>query len=191
MGKYSKAKMFNRKAACRQSKADAILKALNIQPGQTVADIGSGGGFFAFLFSHQVGPKGTIYAVDTNQDFLEFINLQAKKQGITNITTVLTTEHSIMLPEHSLDLLFVRSVYHHLQNRTTYFLETKKLLAPQGRIAIIEYTQQGSKFSFQRRCGHNVPPEVIIEEMTNAGYTVTASFDFLAVQSFTIFMPTR
>ena len=129
--------MFNRKAARRQSKADAILKALNIQPGQTVADIGSGGGFFAFLFSHQVGPKGTIYAVDTNQDFLEFINLQAKKQGITNITTVLTTEHSIMLPEHSLDLLFVRSVYHHLQNRTTYFLETKKLLALQGRIAII------------------------------------------------------
>jgi len=41
MGKYSKAKMFNRKAARRQSKADEILKTLNIQPGQIIADIGS------------------------------------------------------------------------------------------------------------------------------------------------------
>jgi len=191
MRKYSKAKMFNRKAALRKSKPNEIIKALDIHSGQTIADIGSGGGFFTFLFSHQVGPKGTIYAVDTNQDFLEFINIQAKKQGITNITTLLATEHSIMLPEHSLDLLFVRSVYHHLQNRTTYFSEAKKLLRPQGRIAIIEYSQQGSKFSFHRRCGHNVPPEIIIEEMTNAGYTVSASFDFLAIQSFTIFIPTK
>jgi arsenite methyltransferase len=189
MGKYSKAKMFNRKAARRQSKADVILSTLNIQPGQTIADLGSGGGFFTFLFSQLVGEKGKVYAIDTNKDFLEFINKQSAKLGLTNMTTVLATEQAIPLPSHCVDLLFVRSVYHHLQNRTSYFLEAKKLLTAQGRIAIIEFSQQGSKLSFHRRCGHNVPKEIIIEEMSTAGFQVSASFDFLPVQSFTIFRP--
>jgi ubiquinone/menaquinone biosynthesis C-methylase UbiE len=189
MGKYSKAKMFNRKAARRQSKANEILKALNIQPEQTIADIGSGGGFFTLLFSQLLGDKGKVYAIDTNQDFLDFINTQAAKQGITNITTVRATEQTIPLPTHSIDLVFVRNVYHHLQNRSHYFSEAKQLLTSAGRIAIIEFSQQGSKFSFHRRCGHNVPKEIIIEEMNKAGFNVSASFDFLPIQSFTIFRP--
>jgi ubiquinone/menaquinone biosynthesis C-methylase UbiE len=189
MGKYSKAKMFNRKAARRQRKPNEIINALDIQPGQTIADIGSGGGFFTFLFSQLVSEKGKIYAIDTNQDFLVFISKQASKLGLTNITTVHATEEVIPLPSHCVDLLFVRSVYHHLQNRTSYFSEAKKLLTSQGRIAIIEFSQQGSKLSFHRRCGHNVPKEIIVEEMSKAGFEVSASFDFLPVQSFTIFTP--
>lgn len=190
MGKYSKAKMFNRKAAQSKSKPNEIIKTLDIQPGQTIADIGSGGGFFTFLFSQIVGGKGKVYAVDTNQEFLEFIDTQALRLGLTNITTIHATEQTIPLPLSSVDLLFVRSVYHHIQNRIQYFSEARKLVTPKGRIAIIEYSQQGSRFSFHRRSGHNVPPEIIIDEMTQAGFTVAATFDFLPVQSFTIFTPT-
>jgi ubiquinone/menaquinone biosynthesis C-methylase UbiE len=191
MGKYSKAKMFNRKASSKKSKPNEIIKSLNIQPGQTIADIGSGGGFFTFLFSQMVGEKGKVYAVDTNKDFLEFIDAQAIRLGLTNIITMQTTEQTIPLPPASVDLLFVRSVYHHLQNRPRYFSEAKKLLKPEGQIAIIEYTKQGSRLSFHRRCGHNVPHETIISEMKNAGFTVSVSHDFLPIQSFTIFCPTE
>jgi arsenite methyltransferase len=187
MGKYSKAKMFNRKASRKQSRADEILKTLNIQPGQTIADIGSGGGFFTFLFSHIVGDKGTVFAVDTNKDFLEYINSQAAENDLTNIKTVLATEEYIPIAHHSLDLVFVRNVYHHLQNRVHYFTQAKQLLSPSARVSIIEYSRRDSILSFHRRCGHNVPQEIIIEEMNKAGYTVSASFDFLPVQSFTIF----
>jgi arsenite methyltransferase len=189
MGKYSKAKMFNRKASRKQSRADEILKTLNIQPGQTIADIGSGGGFFTFLFSHLVGDKGTIYAIDTNEDFLAYINRQAAENGLINIKTVLATKKSIPIPHHSVDLVFVRNVYHHLQNRVQYFMQVKQLLSPSARVSIIEYSRHGSIFSFHRRCGHNVPQEIIVEEMSKAGYTIFASFDFLPIQSFTIFSP--
>lgn len=189
MGRYSKAKMFNSKAARKKNKAEQILTTLCIQPGQTIADIGSGGGFFTMLFSRQVGTKGNVYAVDTNKEFLEFITSQATKQNRENITTIPTTEHSIPLPPHSIDLLFFRNVYHHLQNRTAYFSKAKQLLTPQGQVAIIEHLPKGSRLSFHRRCGHNVPKEIIIEEMSKAGYTVSASFDFLPTQSFTIFSP--
>jgi arsenite methyltransferase len=189
MGKYSKAKMFNRKASRKQSRADEILKALNIQPGQTIADIGSGGGFFTFLFSHLIGDTGTVYAVDTNEDFLEYINSQASENGLTNIKTILATEDAIPIPYHSVDLVFVRNVYHHLQNRVDYFTQVKQLLSRSARVSVIEYSRQGSILSFHRRCGHNVPQEIIVEEMNKAGYEVSASFDFLPVQSFTIFTP--
>jgi arsenite methyltransferase len=189
MGKYSKAKMFNKKASRKRSKVEQILKALNIKPGQIIADIGSGGGFFTFLFSQLVGDKGRIYAIDTNEDFLQFITKQATEQGLTNITTVLATEQSIPLPSDIVDLIFIRNVYHHLQNRVRYFTKVKKLLSSQGRVAIIEYSHKGSFWSFHRRYGHNVPQEIIIEEMRTAGFQVSASFDFLPVQSFTIFNP--
>jgi arsenite methyltransferase len=188
MWKYTKAKMFNRKAARSKSKANEIIDTLKIQPGQTIADIGSGGGFFTFLFSAQVGQKGRVYAIDTNKDFLEFITQQATQLGYTNITTVLAIEQAIPLPPNSVDLIFVRNVFHHLQNRTQYFSEVKKLLTAKGRIVIIEYTPSNSRFSFHHRCGHHVAPEQIITEMNQAGLSVSASFDFLAEQSFTIFV---
>lgn len=181
--------MFNKKASRKRSKADKILKTLSIQPGQTIADIGSGGGFFTFLFSQLVGDKGRIYAIDTNKDFLEFITKQIAEQELTNITTVLATEHSIPLPSDSVDLIFVRNVYHHLQNRVQYFTKVKKLLSSQGRVAIIEYSLKGSFLSFHRRCNHNVPQEIIIEEMRTAEFQVSESFNFLPVQSFIIFNP--
>lgn len=183
--------MFNRKAGRKKNKAEKILSALHVQPGQTIADIGSGGGFFTILLSAQVGTNGKVYAVDTNKDFLEFITRQVTKQKITNITTVLATEHTIPLPAHSIDLIFARNVYHHLQNRIVYFSEAKQLLAPKGRVAIVEHLPEGSRLSFHRRCGHNVPKETIIQEMGKAGYRVSASFDFLPTQSFTIFMPSE
>jgi arsenite methyltransferase len=190
MGRYTKAKMFNRKAGKKKSKSDEILKALNIQPGQTIVDIGSGGGFFTFLFSYAVGENGTVYAIDTNKDFLEYINRQAREKGCTNVQTVLATEQSIPIPKHAVDLVFVRNAYHHLTNRIQYFTQIKDLLRPQARVTIIEYTHQGSRLSFHQRCGHNVPKEIIVNEMSKAGYTVSASFDTLPVQSFTIFTPT-
>ena len=141
------------------------------------------------LFSHLIGDKGTVFAVDINEDFLEFINSQAAENNLTNIKTVLVTEESIPITHNSVDLVFVRNVYHHLQNRIQYFVQVKQLLSPSARVSIIEYSRYGSIFSFHRRCGHNVPQEIIVEEMNKAGYTVSASFDFLPVQSFTIFTP--
>jgi arsenite methyltransferase len=189
MGSYTKAKKFNRKAGKTQSKAEEILTTLSIQPGQTIADIGSGGGFFTFLFSYAVGETGTVYAIDTNKDFLEYIKKQTQEKGRENIQSILATEQSIPLPKHAVDLVFVRNAYHHLTNRIEYFTQIKELLRPQARVAIIEYNRKGSRWSFHRRCGHNVPREIIAEEMRKAGYKVSASFDFLPVQSFTIFCP--
>jgi arsenite methyltransferase len=180
-----KAKMFNKKASDPKNKPEQILESFELQRGQSVADIGAGGGYFTLRFAEAVGKEGQVYAIDTDPRFLEFITNNAEEKGLNNVKTILT-EDKINLPEKSLDLIFTRNVYHHLQNRVEYFRNLAKLLKSGGRIAIIEY-KGGGRFSFRGMFGHYVPKEIILKEMDEAGYRLQKDFDFLPEQSFTIF----
>ena len=184
------AKMFNRKASDPKNKPDQILETLDLQPGQTVVDIGAGGGYFSLRFAEAVGKNGKVYAIDTNFEFLEFIRANAREKGLANLETVLVTEDNLALPERSLDLIFMRNICHHLQNRAKYFRELRSLLTPHGRIAIIEYSHP-RRLSFRGIFGHYVPKETLLKEMREAGYTSQKTLDFLPEQSFMIFSPER
>ena len=181
-----KAEMFNRKASDPKNKPDEILKALGLQQRQKVADVGSGGGYFALRFAEIVEAEGRVFAVDTNPKFLEFIQDSAKEKVLTNVETVLTEEDKPILPEKSVDLVFMRNVCHHLSNRVDYFRRLRNSLKTSGRVAIIEY-RSGRGFSFHRLFGHYVAKEKIIEEMQEAGYKLEKEVDFLPEQSFTLF----
>jgi len=178
--------MFNKQASGSKSKAGQILETLALQPGQNIADIGAGGGYFSILFAGAVERKGNVYAVDTNPEFLEFIRNSAEEKGLSNVKTVLTAEDKLTLPEKSLDLIFLRNVYHHLPNRVEYFRNLAGLLKPKGRIAIVDYKRSGL-FSFHRIFGHYVHKEIIVKEMGEAGYGLKNDHNFLSDQSFTIF----
>jgi ubiquinone/menaquinone biosynthesis C-methylase UbiE len=186
--KNSKAKMFNRKASDPRNKPDQILEALELRQGQNVADIGAGGGYFCLRFAEAVGREGKVYAVDTNQGFLEFIKNSAKEKGLNNVETILVVE-DLALPERGLDLVFMRNVCHHLTNRVEYFKKLRRFLKQEGRVAIVEY-KRAKPLTFRGMFGHYVPRETIIEEMKKAGYRVKQEFDFLPEQSFTIFSKT-
>jgi len=179
--------MFNKKAAKPKYKANQIMETLALKPGQTIADIGSGGGYFTYRFAKAVGKHGRVYAVDTNQEFLEYINKQAEEQRLTNINTLLTTSDHLGLPTHSLDLIYMRNVTHHLPDRIEYFLGLKEVLKPNGKVVIIEYDGRGGSFSFHNRHRHLIPKETLLEEMKQAGYSLLSSYDFLSEQSFMIF----
>jgi ubiquinone/menaquinone biosynthesis C-methylase UbiE len=188
MTRNPKAEMFNRKASDPTNKPDEVLKALGLQQGQKVADIGVGGGYFALRFAETVGIEGQLLAVDINQNFLEFVQNSAKEKGLVNVKTVLTSESNATLPEKYLDLIFMRNVCHHLTNRIEYFAQLRSALKTDGRVAIIEY-RGGRLFSFHRLFRHYVPKETITKEMEEAGYRLEKDLDFLPEQSFTVFSP--
>ena len=183
---YSKAEMFDRKASNPKNKPDQIIVALSIKPGQNIADIGAGGGYFSMRFAKLVGPKGTVYAVDTNSEFLFLIRNNAKENRLDNITTVLSKGEKLGLPEKSIDLMYFRNVTHHIPNRESYFRYLKKFLKSSGKVAIIEYDKP-NLFSFHGIFGHRVPKETIMKEMEMAGYLLEKELTFLPEQSFTIY----
>lgn len=184
--KNSQAKMFNKKASNPKSKPDKILEAIALKPGQNIADIGSGGGYFSLRFAKIVGQEGKVYAVDANQDFLEFIKKSSIADGLNNVIPMLVSENRLDLPEKSLDFIFMRNVTHHIANRVKYFRNLKGFLKPDGKIIIIEY-KKGKFLTFRGIFGHYVPKEIITREMEEAGYLLEKEFDFLAEQHFTIY----
>ena len=181
-----KARMFNKKASNPKNKSDQILSAIGMKPGQSIADIGSGGGYFSFRFAEAVGDKGKVYAVDTNQEYLEFVKRVAEERSLGSVEPVFAYGEELNLPEKALDCVFMRNVTHHIKDREVYFTNLSRYLKPDGRFVVIEYNR-GKPISFRRLFGHHVSREVIIKEMSKAGYVLEKEFDFLPEQHFCIF----
>lgn len=161
-----------------------VLDSLQIQKGDTIVDIGAGGGYFTFEFAKRVGPDGKVFALDTNKAFLVNLNKMIAKKNLRNIQTALCTEGGLRLPLDCCDLAFTRNVFHHIQNPAIYFHKLQQNIKSDGRVAIIDWdTDRG----YVGRTGHTTPEPQIIKAMRSAGYTHLATFDFLNQQSFNIF----
>jgi len=185
MFKNWKIKQFNKRTSSPKFKPQEVTHSLGIKPGDVIADIGSGGGYYSFEFAKHVGETGKVYALDTEQNFLDYIKNEINKHKLTNIETVLIKDNAIALPTNGIDLIFLRNVFHHLPEPIKYFAQLKKYLKLHGRITIIEYSK--SHFHLFLRGKHFTPEAEIVNTMTRCGYIISNKFDFLPDQSFVIF----
>jgi ubiquinone/menaquinone biosynthesis C-methylase UbiE len=163
-----------------------VVRVLGIKPGEVVADLGAGGGYFTFRLADAVGPSGAVYAVDVDPTMVDYLRRRVTEQGYHNVHVVLATEDDPRLPAGGVDLVFSCNTYHHLSQRPTYFARAKQYLRPEGRIAIIDHARRGSGW-FARTFGHATPDRTIRDEMHDAGYALEAAFEFLPRQSFLVF----
>jgi arsenite methyltransferase len=161
-----------------------VIAALNIKPGEVIADLGSGGGYFTFKLAQAAGPTGKVYAVDIDSDMVELVGKRVKTEGVSNVETVLAKADDPMLPKTGVDLIFTSNTYHHIDNRIAYFANLRKYLRPAGRVAIIDFDRRAWIEGLLR---HYTPSEFIRSEMDQAGYALQHEPDFLDRQSFLIF----
>ncbi len=158
-----------------------VIESLALQPGDRVADLGSGSGYFTFRLAEAVGPAGRVYAVDIDEDMNELVEDRAREKGIDHVETILARKHDPRLPESGVDLILAVNSYHHLENRTDYFKNVARSLRPGGRVAIIDFREEAFR--------HHTQKKVLLREMKEAGYRVARDFDFLPRQNFLIFTP--
>jgi ubiquinone/menaquinone biosynthesis C-methylase UbiE len=118
---------------------DAVLQACRIESGDTVADVGAGTGFYSRLFASAVGEDGWVYAVDIAPQFLEHINRQSLKDGITNLTTVLCSDRSVRLPGDSVDVVFTCDTYHHFEYPQSTLASLHRALKPGGSLIVVDF----------------------------------------------------
>jgi len=90
------AKMFNKKASDPKNKPDQIIEAIVLRSGQSIADIGSGGGYFSLRFAKIVREEGRVYAVDTKPEFLEYVKNSAKEEGLNNVIPTLVSRDKLI-----------------------------------------------------------------------------------------------
>jgi ubiquinone/menaquinone biosynthesis C-methylase UbiE len=132
----------------RDLKQDEVVAKLQLKPGDTVADIGSGSGAFTIPFAKAVAPNGVVYAVDIDKDMLAFVADRAEKAGLHNVKTVLGDYDDPKLPVKTVDVAFFHRVLHMIEHRQAYLNSTAMYLKPDGRIVVIDKDKDDSPNSW-------------------------------------------
>jgi ubiquinone/menaquinone biosynthesis C-methylase UbiE len=121
---------------------DALIDALNIQPGMSVADFGCGGGHFTLIMARKVGESGKVYAFDVQVPPLEMIKERAKSIGLKNIQTIranLELPGSTTLENNSQDLVLLANVLFQSDKKEDIIKEAKRVIKQGSRIILIEW----------------------------------------------------
>jgi SAM-dependent methyltransferase len=117
----------------------AIVESLELSPGDSVADIGAGTGFFSFLFAKDVADTGTVYAVEISPRFLEHLRDTSHARSLQTMQVVEGNERSVNLPDASIDLAFICDVYHHFEYPQDSLASLHSAIRPGGSLVLIDF----------------------------------------------------
>lgn len=115
-----------------------VIAALNLRPGDVVADIGCGTGAFTIPFARAVAPTGRALAVDIWPELLAHVREKAAAAPVSNLDTVLAVRDDPRLPPGQVDVAYFHDVFHNVNDREAYLRALAAQLKPTGRIAIVE-----------------------------------------------------
>ena len=118
---------------------DDLVVAIEVQPGDRLADIGAGTGLFLEPLAEEVGTDGRLYAVDIAAPFVGFLSQRAAKLGLTQVEPRLCSERSVDLPADSIDVAFVCDVYHHFEYPMSSLASIHDALSSGGRLVIVDF----------------------------------------------------
>ena len=122
----------------RQKPRD-IVDALDLKPGGTVADVGTGVGFMLPYLSHAVGDTGHVIGEDIQNDFLDQAKMKARLNGLSNVQFLLGTDRDPRLPDNTLEGALVLDVYHHFDYPEAMLEHIRDSLLSDGKLVIVEY----------------------------------------------------
>jgi cyclopropane fatty-acyl-phospholipid synthase-like methyltransferase len=157
-------------------KVDEVLAKLALRPGTVVTDIGAGSGLFTRPLAKAVSPGGTVYAVDIQQDLLDYINQRDRQEHIQNVTTVLGEFTDPKLPSRDVDLALINDVLHHIENRAAYLKTLGTYMNKSGRIAIIEMNKDDPNTPHRKQPELLVSRQEIDQWMSDAGFKRVEEF---------------
>lgn len=166
-------------------KPDEVVKALELNSGDAVADIGAGTGYFTRRLARAVGPAGKVFAVDVAKDILGYLKEQADQQNLHNIQLVVSRQDDPLLPANAVDLAFFCDTTHHIANRVSFYRKLSPAVKPHGRMAIIDYPPDSPQHPHSP--DELVPRSQAISEAEEAGFKFVKDFQFLPRHYFLLF----
>ena len=162
---------------------ERVMDILNIREGSNVADIGAGSGWFTVRAARRVGERGTVFAVEINQDFLKHIEERAAGEKLANVRTVLGREDDTTLPENSIDAVLLLKTYHEVAQPVRLLARLRRSLRAGALVGIIDRKGKGDD--------HGLDAEAVIKEAGRAGYALVEQYDFVKPDGMDYFLVFR
>jgi SAM-dependent methyltransferase len=175
--------LFNNPRREEWEQTSKIIDCLKIQPGTTIADVGSGPGYYTFKFSELTGTSGKVYAIDTVQDHLDYVRNVSQKFDLRNIETLKDRADGVGLDPNTADLIFMCSLYHIIYTTSTEevkdrFVDSlKDALKSDGRLVIVDNAVvQNGQLPYH---GPHIAKELVIGQLYYYGFDLTKQYQFI------------
>jgi ubiquinone/menaquinone biosynthesis C-methylase UbiE len=167
-------------------KPHEVVHALGLKPGEVIADIGAGSGYFTFHLARHVGEKGKVYAVDVSPDMIRHINRRIREIKTNNVVSILADPDDPLLPERSINRFFICDVWHHVDNPVKYLSLMKKMLKPGGEIVMIDFHKK--ELPFGPPLQMKIAREDLIKQVETNGFRLAKEHSLLPYQYFLVFV---
>jgi len=147
--------------------------------GQTLADVGAGEGEIGIAAAAAVGDAGKVYLTELDEAKVKALKEEVAHLGLKNVTVIRAAEKQTNLSDSCCDGIILRRVYHHFTAPTEMDASLLRSLKPGGVLAVIDFPPRKwlsesapVKGVPANRGGHGIPPKILIQELTSAGFTV-------------------
>ncbi|AGF58240.1 ubiquinone/menaquinone biosynthesis C-methylase UbiE [Clostridium saccharoperbutylacetonicum] len=148
---------------------------LHLQEEEIMADIGCGIGYFSIPASEVVGEKGKIFAMDISTEMLEEVKIRISDNHISNIEPVLTKENDLILESNKVTFAFISLVLHEADDIKNFLKEVKRIITPNGKIAIVEWEKVSSEFG--PPINHRLDRMYLMKLLDELGFSTIESID--------------
>jgi ubiquinone/menaquinone biosynthesis C-methylase UbiE len=153
---------------------DEVIAALGIEPGEIVADIGAGTGYFTLPLAWAVGSQGRVWAIDAQRKMLDILQKKLVDSAMPQVFPMLAEAERTELPNAACTCVFLANVWHEFDDRLDVLRECRRILSPNGRIAILDWRPEVERIAGPP-LEHRLAPSEAMDELRQVGFTELAS----------------
>jgi SAM-dependent methyltransferase len=163
------------------------VAALALRPGDVVADVGAGSGYYTVRLAQAVGPKGKVVATDLQAGMIDLLKARVAREKIANVEVLQGGADDPRLPARTFDLVLMVDVYHELSAPQVFVRRLKDALKPSGRLVLIEFRREDPRVPIREE--HKMSVEQVRQELGADGFRIDRVIDVLPWQHIIVLRP--